>query len=320
VIGPSSRPLGRVLLTGARGFLGAALRKRLTREGIDLVAADTGEGAPGDGVVSFDLLWPDEISALFAGEPFDTVLHCGAVSGPMVLADRPADIWRINVQGTADLLEAARRSGAGRVVVCSSVEIYGTRRRGILHENAPPDPPGIYGASKLAAEAAVLGYYNGQGLDVLALRLGWIYGPGRKTPTTLDQMLRAVHQGFTFELQGHPDDVAHYIFLDDAVSGLIKAADAGAPSSRVFNIVGPEGQTMGDVVEAVQRLCPRSRVAFARLTSSGEGPNGYSSSRANDEIGFGAKFSLYDGLACMLQALDRKPYFGSTITDGLGDT
>lgn len=301
--GPSTRPLGRVLLTGARGFLGAAVRKRLTVEGIDLVAADTGDGAQGDGIVPFDLMRPEEISALFAGAPFDTVLHCGAVSGPMVLADRPADIWRINAHGTAVLLEAARKSGAGRVVVCSSVEIYGTRRDGILGEDAPPDPPGVYGASKLAAEAAVLGYANGLGLDAVALRLGWIYGPGRRTPTTLETLMRAARDGRPFAVPAHPADATHYIFVDDAVSGLLAAARATAPASRIFNIVGSEGQTMGDVVEAVRHSCPTSRIAFANTEASPAGPNGYASARATEELGFRSLVGLDEGVARTMQAL-----------------
>lgn len=300
--GRPTRPLGRVLLTGARGFLGAAVRRHLTEEGIDVVAADTGDGLPGDGVVSFDLLQPETISALFAGAPFDTVLHCGAVSGPMVLADRPADIWRINAQGTAVLLEAARRSGSGRVVVCSTVEIYGARRAGVLDENMAPDPPGVYGASKLAAEAAVLGYHNGQGLDALALRLGWIYGPGRKTPTTLEALLRAAGEGTAFDMPAHPRDAAHYIFIDDAVSGLLAAATVTAPRSRIFNIVGSAGETMADVVDAVRALCPKCRIAFANAVPSAEGPDGYSSSRAADELGFHAAVGLKDGLGRTMEA------------------
>ncbi len=302
-----ARRLGRVLLTGARGFLGTAVRARLARAGIDVVAADMGDAPSGDGVVPFDLMRPAEIAALFAGPPFDTVLHCGAVSGPMVLADRPADIWRINAQGTADLLEAARRSGAGRVVVCSSVEIYGTRRRGILDEDAPPDPPGVYGASKLAAEAAVLGYANGQRLDALALRLGWIYGPGRRTPTMLDALLRAVEDGRAFEVPAHPADATHYLFVEDAVSGLLAAASAPAPTARVFNIAAPEGQTMDGVVDAVRRLRPDSRIAFAAADPSTDGPDGYSTRRARDELGFRAATSLSDGMARTMQAPGSAP-------------
>ncbi|WP_102957709.1 NAD-dependent epimerase/dehydratase family protein [Mangrovicella endophytica] len=298
-----SRPLGRVLLTGARGFLGTAVRERLQSEGVDFVAADIGGGAAGDAVVPCDLMRPEEIAALFVGAPFDTVLHCGAVSGPMVLADRPADIWRINAQATAELLEAARQSGAGRVVVCSSVEIYGARRRGVLNEDSPPDPPGVYGASKLGAEAAVLGYAHGQGLDTLAIRLGWIYGPGRTTPTMLDALLRAAVEGQAFEITGHPADSTHYLYLDDAVSGLLAAACAAAPTSRIFNIVGPEGQTLGDVVDAVRRLRPESRIAFANAERSAEGPDGYASRRAAEELRFRASVSLDDGLARTMRAL-----------------
>ena len=115
------RPLGRVLVTGARGFVGAALVEALAKAGEAVVGSDLGRSGtePGD-FRACDITDPRQVDQLIDGDAFDTIIHCGAVSGPMVMADRPLEIWRINVLGTAHLLEAARRRRVGRFLLCSS--------------------------------------------------------------------------------------------------------------------------------------------------------------------------------------------------------
>ena len=101
----------------------------------------------------------------------------------------PLAIWQINALGTAHVLEAARRHEVGRVVVCSTCDVYG-EQTGVLDESALPRPASVCGASKVAAEAAMLGYVREHHLDAVALRLSWIYGPGFPPATALDEGLR----------------------------------------------------------------------------------------------------------------------------------
>jgi nucleoside-diphosphate-sugar epimerase len=92
----------------------------------------------------------------------------------MVMADRPLEIWRINVMGTAHLLEAARRNRIGRFVLCSSIDVYGPSPIGLINENTICAPQSVYGPSKVAAKAALAGYACEHGMDGVALRLSWI--------------------------------------------------------------------------------------------------------------------------------------------------
>jgi len=96
------RRLGRVLVTGANGFIGAALVDRLRRDGEVVVASDLtrGDAASAD-FQGCDITDPRQVETLFARGPFDTTFHGGAISGPMVMAGSPLDIWRINALGTA---------------------------------------------------------------------------------------------------------------------------------------------------------------------------------------------------------------------------
>lgn len=293
-----TRNLGRVLVTGAQGFLGAALVPRLRAMGADVIASDVGDpDAP------CDVTDAAQVNALCRDGGIDTILHCGAVSGPMVMADRPLDIWRINAQGTAHVLEAARFYGIGRVVVCSTSEVYGATR-GRVDEATLVQPRSIYAASKVAAEQAMLGYVHEHGLDACALRLSWIYGPGRRTPTRLESLLRAVAMDQPATLDANPDEMTHYLNIDDAVQALIRAATVPSLTGQIFNITGGPGIPMREVAGIVTGLRPNAQLAFAPgARIANDGPSDIAHDNATAMLGFHPKVSLAKGLACVLATL-----------------
>jgi nucleoside-diphosphate-sugar epimerase len=297
------RDPGRVLVTGARGFLGAAVVARLRASGVEVVASDIGEpGADSSQILSCDVTDFHEVETVMRDGAFSTVLHCGAVSGPMVLAERPLDIWRINSGGTVHVLEAARRYGVGRVVVCSTSEVYGdcTCR---VDETTLPRPTTIYGASKLAAEQALSGYVKEHGLDAVALRLSWIYGPGRTTPTTLEKAIRAGAAGQNATMDAGPESPTHYINIDDAVQGLLLAATAGNLESQLYNITAGPAVPMAEVAQLLAQLSDGVTVICEPAANSGLGISHIDNSRAARELGFEIKVHLGEGLALYRDAL-----------------
>lgn len=295
----ATRSLGKVLLTGAGGFLGLALTRRLRTDGVPLVTSDLSSGD-----IPCDLTDPEAVMALLAQGPFDTVLHCGAVSGPMVMADRPLEIWRINASGTAHLLEAARRHGAGRVLICSTTEVYGCLT-GQVSEETLPAPVSVYAASKLAAENAMTGYVREHGIDAVALRLSWIYGPGRTTPTMLERMLRAAIEGKPASFDAHPGDLTHYLYIDDAVGAILCAAQKTALPRMLYNVSAGPGRPLGTIVEEILEIRPAAKIS---LTGSHQ-PQALPSVIANElcatELGYSNKISMKAGLSLYLDALDR---------------
>ena len=292
------RNLGRTLLTGAHGFLGSALVPHLRVMGVDVIASDAGDPA-----APCDVTDSAQVNALCRDGGIATILHCGAVSGPMVMADRPLDIWRINAQGTAHVLEAARLYGIGRVVVCSTSEVYGATM-GRVDETTLVQPRSVYAASKVAAEHAMLGYVGEHGLDACALRLSWIYGPGRRTPTRLETLLRAVAMGQPALLDADPDEMTHYLHIDDAVQALVRAATVPSMKGQVFNITAGPGIPMRDVAAIVSDLRPDAQIAFAPgARAAGDGPSDIAHERATAMLGFHPKVPLAAGLASLLATL-----------------
>ncbi len=293
----AARDLGRVLVTGAQGFLGSALVAFLRAAGTDVLATDVSGGDRACDVTRFDA-----VDRVTRETHFDTVFHCGAVSGPMVLADRPLEIWRINATGTANVLEAARATGVGRVIVCSTSEVYG-RLTGPVDETTLPQPTSVYAASKLAAEHVSLAYRRQHGLDVIALRLSWIYGPGRRTPTTLGAILEAALAGGGGRFAAHPDDLTHYLHVDDAIAGLLAAGRTVAVDEDVFNITAGAGVPMSHIMEAVAQLRPVARLSLDGVCADGAGPTAIDNSLAARVLGFRPIVGLEQGIEATMRAL-----------------
>jgi nucleoside-diphosphate-sugar epimerase len=298
------RDLGRVLVTGAGGFLGQALVRQLRDGGVTVIAGDVAADAgPAEGLEICDVTDAGAVADLVARSEVATLFHCGAVSGPMVLADQPARIVEINTAGTAHVLEAARRAGVERLVFCSSIDVYGSRHAGLIDEDAGLDPDTVYGASKAAAEKLLLGYRREYGLDAIALRLSWIYGPGRSTPTSLEAMLRDGLAGRRSRLDAHPDEATHYLHVDDAVRSLLCAATVRETRRATFNATAGAAAPYQAIVAAAQRVLPQLQVDFAAEPPLPDAPSGYDQTAAAREIGYAPEIAFATGVERYVAAL-----------------
>jgi len=135
-----------------------------------------------------------------------------------------------------------------------------------------PQPTSVYAASKLAAEHVSLAYRREHKLDVIALRLSWTYGRGRRTPTMLGAILEAALAGAEARFAAHPDDLTHYLHVDDAVAGLFAAARTVALDEVVFNITAGTGVPMSHIMETVAQLRPGARLSLEGVRADGAGP------------------------------------------------
>ena len=184
------------LVTGASGFLGKAVMKLLDEEKQRAIGLDPRPSATTQ--VADDLSDRSKLVKLLAGEKVTHIIHAGGVSGPMVLADDPLKVITINVLGSLNLLYAAMDAGAQTFIYCSSAAALGS-----FHESAPVDesyplrPNNTYSASKAAMEMVLRGLWGKIPLDLCALRFTVIYGPGRETTYTVEEIVGAALAGKT---------------------------------------------------------------------------------------------------------------------------
>jgi nucleoside-diphosphate-sugar epimerase len=174
--------IGNILVTGATGFIGSRLRSR----GRALVRT---KSAHND--VEGDLLDPKSLHAACSG--IDTVFHCAGYAHTFTSTD-PNQHWRVNYEGTRNLIEAAGNAGVKKFIFLSSVKAMASPGQQCVNEHWPGKPTSAYGLSKRAAEDTVLAGGLKYGMGVVNLRLAMVYGRGGHG--NLERMAQAIKNGW----------------------------------------------------------------------------------------------------------------------------
>ena len=253
-----------ILVTGAAGLIGQRVAEMLMSEGRPVLATD--RAASPDGTMKIELADLTDAAALdgLVGREIAGIIHCGAISGPMLGRDDPAGTIAINVQGTVNLLACGRRHGIGRFVHCSSVSAYGATPSGLalVSPSAPLSAIDIYGASKAAADILVRTYASDYGLDAVTLRIGWVYGPRRRTRSLLHRLIRDALDSRPTRVEHNGQYRVQMIHVDDVARGLIAAFNQPALTARAFNLTAGTRVAMIELADAVRRQLPAAEISF----------------------------------------------------------
>ncbi len=234
----------KILITGGAGFVGSALANRLVTEGHDvrviddLSAGDAGRLHPsvaftqGD-VNQIPLLWK-----LLGG--VECVYHVAARISVAESSLYPRDYNAVNVGGTVSVLEAVRDAGVQRIVLTSSGAVYGDLPTLPLREDMQPDPRSPYAVSKLAAEYYVRTTGILWGMTTVSLRLFNVYGPGQQLPKAhppvIPSFMRQALKGGSIIVHGDGKQTRDFVYIDDVVDALVRAATAENIDREVINV------------------------------------------------------------------------------------
>jgi nucleoside-diphosphate-sugar epimerase len=296
-----------ILVTGSSGCLGFPLACRLAQEGRRVVGLDLNppraRAAPYT-VVTGDVGDPHLIYRLFDRYDFDGVVHCGGISGQMVASDDPYKNCEVNIFATAHLLEAARLRGVSRFVYCSSQAAYGETGKDAITEHTAFQPMTVYGATKAACDGLVRAYRLQHGLDGVSLRIGRVYGPGRRTDSLIRTLLDAAISGEPLRLPGSGGQALKYVYDADISNALYLALDAAAPPLTSYNVSGPGSYTAEQIGDIVRKLVPTSSFSFEGDGGGlgyERGPLDYSA--AERDLGYQPQYDMQRGIAAFVEAL-----------------
>jgi UDP-glucuronate 4-epimerase len=294
----------RVLVTGGAGLLGLAVRARLRRDGHHVVAVDRTRYQRDDPKLTEMSL--DDVSGLTAlvrVHSLDTVVHCGAISGPMMAKGQPMAIVDTNIVGTANILEVARAEEMRRVVFCSSISVYGNAGRALMTEEFAPHPTSVYAASKAACEQLVEGYAAEYGVDGVSLRIARVYGPYRRADCFIRDMIAASRSGAETVVPCNPAFLYHYIYVEDVADAVFAAMKVERLPARVYNVGSDEVMTMPDIVRIAREVLPDLNVRI--VEGQDDVPDvqeAFDTRRIAADLGFHPSFDLACGIAAYARA------------------
>jgi UDP-glucose 4-epimerase len=307
----------RTLVTGGAGFIGSTLVDALLARGDEVVVIDdlsTGResnlaAALGHGaeLVRADIRDADRIAQAVADASPEAIFHLAAQIDVRKSVTDPGWDASINVAGTANVLEAARKASVARVVNTSTGgAIYGDVDTIPSPESTPPAPMAGYGTSKFCAEQYCNLYARLHGMSTVTLRYGNVYGP-RQDPLGEAGVI-AIFCGKLMEggrptIYGDGRQTRDYVFVGDVVQANLAAADNRQVGGAVNVGTGRESSVL-DLLAIIQQEGGRddfeAQFADARL---GEIERScLAVTRAREDLGWEAKTSLADGMRATLQA------------------
>jgi len=252
-----------VLLTGAAGLIGMAVRPALESRGHRVIASDVtsfGPAIPDPTFVTFDDMAGFE--RLIKQHKVDAIVHCGAISGPMMAKGEPLKLVAVNIDATAALLDLARRHAMRRFVFCSSISVYGDVGAATITEDTPLKPTSVYGATKVACEQLIQGFVAEYGLEGVSLRIGRVYGPYRRANCHLKTLIDDAEAGRPTAIPCDPAFIYHYVYVDDVAEAIAVALEAPRLPQRVYNVGSGEALTMPALLDQAAVALPSLRASL----------------------------------------------------------
>lgn len=311
----------KILVTGAAGFIGSHVAQALLKLGANVTCMTHYNSSSSIGNLDF---LPSDLKAKIRVMPgniedgdfvyraidgHDIVLHLAALIAIPYSYTAPRSYLRTNIEGTLNVLEAARRLGISRVVHTSTSEVYGTALRVPIDEDHPLQGQSPYSASKLAADKIAESYYLSFDTPVVTLRPFNTFGPRQSArafiPTIICQALErdAVHLGSLTPLRD-------MTFVDDTVDGFLRAAVTPGIEGETINLGTGATFSIGDFADRILALMDvnkpivhdsqRDRPARSevmRLVSD--------NAKAKRLMGWEPKTNLDDGLRQTIEFIDR---------------
>ncbi len=313
----------KVLITGAAGFIGHHLAIAWRRRGAEVVILDnlrTGKRenlaqihrAVGDEHLTFiEGSITDRAAVNRAAEGCSVVHHLAAMVSVTESVARPEECVEINVNGTLNVLEAAKRNGAERVVFASSSAVYGDDPRSPKTEDMTPAPLTPYGITKLDGEFYLRMYANLHGVPTVSLRFFNVFGP-RQDPKSVYAAAvpifidRAV-KGAPITIFGDGSATRDFVFVEDVCQANFLAATSPAVGhGEVFNVAQGGVSTVQSLAEAVRRTVGSE----SPIEHAPERPGDIKHSRASiaritEALGFAPAVTIDEGLRRAVAALER---------------
>jgi UDP-glucuronate 4-epimerase len=312
------------LVTGGAGFIGSHVCERLLQSGHAVWALDdlnpfyspavkeknlreiASLGKPFT-FVAKDLSDVKALEKLFQEARFDQVIHLAARAGVRPSLDEPEFFQQVNVEGTVNILEAARRHGVKKALLASSSSVYGVNKKVPFAESDPVfSVISPYAASKLACEALGHVYHHVYGMDVTMLRFFTVYGPRQRPDLAIHKFAKLISAGKPIPVYGDGSTARDYTYISDIVDGVIACAE-GKFGYEIFNLGGSETVTLARLIELLEKSLGRKAVIERLPEQPGDVPLTYADiTKSRKFLGYSPKVKIEQGIPIFVEWFKRQ--------------
>ena len=302
------------LVTGGAGFIGSHVCERLLRDGHavwifdDLNPfydpqlkrqnlRDIQSLAKPFEFVHGDLTDRSALDELFDRVKFDQVIHLAARAGVRPSLAEPALYLRVNVEGTVNLLEAARKNRVKKIIIASSSSVYGVNAKVPFSETDPIfSAISPYAASKLACESLGHVYHHVYGLDVTMLRLFTVYGPRQRPDLAIRKFATLIYAGKPIPVFGDGNLARDYTYITDTVDGII-AATQTEMGFEIFNLGESQTVKLSRLIELLEAALGKKAVIDRQPLQPGDVPFTFADiTKARARLGYQPHVKIESGI------------------------
>jgi UDP-glucuronate 4-epimerase len=277
------------LVTGGAGFIGSHVCEQLLQDGHAVWAFDDLNSFYSSDLkrrnlrdiqslakpfefIQGDLTDRTAVEEVFASVKFDQVIHLAARAGVRPSLDEPALYQRVNVEGTVNILEAARLHGIKKVIIASSSSVYGVNSKVPFSESDPIfSAISPYAASKLACEALGHVYHHVYGLDVVMLRFFTVYGPRQRPDLAIRKFATLIQAGKPIPVFGDGSTARDYTYITDILAGVM-ACTKREFGFEIFNLGESETVKLSRLIELLENALGKKAVIDQKPPQPGDVP------------------------------------------------
>lgn len=314
------------LVTGGAGFIGSHVCEHLLLEGHAVYALDDLNdfyapslkranlrllGALGRPFhfVEGDLTNAAAVDRVFAEAQFDQVIHLAARAGVRPSLEQPALYQRVNVEGTVNILEAARKRGTRKLTIASSSSVYGVNSKVPFAESDPIfQAVSPYAASKLACEALGHVYHHLYGLDIVMLRFFTVYGPRQRPDLAIHKFARRIIANQPIPVFGDGSTARDYTYIADILQGII-ACTRREFGFEIINLGESQTVTLSRLIDLLEAGLGKKAVIDRQPLQPGDVPLTFADiGKAQRLLGYKPQTKIEEGIPLFLQWLkEQKP-------------
>jgi len=307
------------LVTGGAGFIGSHVCERLLHGGHSVWAfddlntfydpqlkrrnlRDIQSLAKPFEFTQGDLTDRAALDELFGSVKFDQVIHLAARAGVRPSLAEPALYQRVNVEGTVNILEAARLTGVKKITIASSSSVYGVNSK-VPFAEVDPIFAAIspYAASKLACEALGHVYHHVYGMDVAMLRFFTVYGPRQRPDLAIHKFAKLISAGKPIPVFGDGSTARDYTYVTDTVDGVI-ACTQKELGFEIFNLGESQTVTLSYLIEVIEKELGKKAVIDRQPPQPGDVPITFADiSKARAKLGYNPHIKIEQGIKMFIE-------------------